>query len=419
MHMNTSVTILFFVKRSKPTAEGLLPIYVRVTVDGQRIEFSARHNVHPDKWSTEAGKIKGTSEDVRRVNEELDLIRNKVLDHKRSLLLLDKPVNFENMRIKILGLEEKTRMLIPIFRKHNDEMKALIGKDFAYGTWERFNTALNHVIEFLQHKFHVSDLDIRKIDHALIKDYEFYLKTVRSCNHNSAMKYITNLKKIVRVCMANQWIAHNPFAMYQIHIDEVDKPFLFQEELDQLAAKEYRIKRLAQVRDVFVFCCYTGLAYSDVKKLAKEHINLGIDGNRWIFLNRTKTGVPSRIPLLPIPEALLAKYKNAPECAASGCLLPVLSNQKMNSYLKEVGDLAGLTKELTMHVARHTFATTVTLTNDVPIESVSKMLGHKVIKQTEHYAKVVDKKIGRDMDQLRAKFNAQENIDLPPLSISG
>lgn len=180
------------------------------------------------------------------------------------------------------------------------------------------------------------------------------------------------------------------------------------EELEAIENKEFKIARLAEIRDIFVFSCYTGLAYADVWKLTPEQITIGIDGEKWIHTYRTKTKVRSNVPLLPNAIEILEKYKKHPECVYSGRLLPVRSNQKMNAYLKEVADLCGINKELTFHIARHTFATTVTLTNNVPIESVSSMLGHKSIKTTQIYAKVVEKKVGADMQTLKAKMAAQK-----------
>jgi site-specific recombinase XerD len=302
-------------------------------------------------------------------------------------------------------------MLVAIFKQHNDEIKALIGKDYAPATHIRYETSLKHTVHYLQWKYKISDIDIRKIDHEFITGYEFYLKSVCKCCQNTTSKYIKNFGKIIRICLANGWIERNPFINYKSKIIEVERVFLSIEEIEILLNKEFAMERLNQVKDIFLFSCFTGLAYADVKKLSPRNIGLGIDGERWIFINRTKTDTRSNIPILPIAATILEKYRNHPQVVMKGKLLPVLSNQKMNAYLKEIADLCGFNKELTFHIARHTFATTVTLSNGVPIESVSKMLGHKNLKTTQHYAKILDLKVSNDMQVLKAKFENKKLTD--------
>jgi site-specific recombinase XerD len=243
------------------------------------------------------------------------------------------------------------------------------------------------------------------VDHKFITDFEYYLKTTRKCAHNSAIKYITNFKKIIRIAHANNWIDKDPFLHWKGRLKIVEREFLTEEEIQRIIDLNLKIERLDQVRDIFIFCCFTGLAYADVKKLTKHDIVIGVDGEQWVKTRRTKTDTRSNIPILPIAETLIKKYKDDPFLQDKDLVLPVLSNQKMNAYIKEIADLCGITKNLTFHLARHTFATTVTLTNGVPIESVSKMLGHTNLKTTQHYAKILDMKVGKDMAILRSKFN--------------
>jgi site-specific recombinase XerD len=406
--MNSKLTILFYAKKAKTTVDGLVPIYQRITIDGRRLELTTKRYVEPVKWSTEQGKMKGNSEEARSINSYLDILKNKVYEYQKELIHAGTPVTADTMRNKVLGVEHNQRMLIPIFKDHNNKIEQLVNNEFSPNTARRYKTSLSHTIEFLQWKFKVSDIDIRKINHAFIADYEFYLRSVRNCNNNSAVKYIRNFGKIIRICIANGWLDKDPFANYKSKVKEVERVFLNEEELCTMASKEFNIERIDQVRDIFLFSCYTGLAYVDVKQLTKNHINLGIDGNKWIFTNRQKTESPSHVPLLPMAEELINKYKEHPQCVIEGKVFPVLSNQKMNSYLKEIADLCGIKKELTFHIARHTFATTVTLTNGVSIESVSKMLGHKTIRTTQHYAKILDRKVSDDMQLLREKMKLKE-----------
>jgi integrase len=415
--MNAKLFILFYVRKSKKTKEGLIPIYMRVTIDGKRIEVSTQRYVDPAKWSTQAGKVKGTTEEARSVNNCLDVLKAKVYDHQIEILRSGEELCFESLKNKLLGTEEKMRTLVAVFENHNKQMKALIGKEYAKGTWDRFETTLLHLKNFLNEKYKCSDIDIRRINHAFICDFDFYLRTPHkvagrtktlylSCANNSAVKYIKNFKKIILVCIANGWLDRNPFVNYKGKVKEVERNYCTPEELETIITKEGLNERVDQVRDIYVAACYTGLAYIDIKQLGDENISIGIDGGKWINKLRQKTDTASNIPLLPIVEQIIDKYKEHPYCKSTGKLFPVLSNQKMNAYLKELASICGIKKELTFHSARHTFATTVTLTNDVSIESVSKMLGHKNLRTTQHYAKIVDKKVSNDMKQLRAKLNS-------------
>jgi site-specific recombinase XerD len=402
--MNTKLSVLFFVKRTKTNVDGLLPIFIRVTVNGARIEFSTKRFTTSEKWSIEGNRMKGTSADSKATNSYLDTLKAKIFDYQQQLIREDNLVNAENMRNKILGVEKRSHMLIGIFQQHNEEIKTLVGREFATATYTRYETSLKHTIAFLNWKYKVSDIDIRKIDHEFVTNYEFYLKSVHKCNQNTTAKYIKNFGKIVRRCLANGWIERDPFINYKCKIVEVDRAFLSQDEIETMFNKVFATDRLNQVKDIFLFSCFTGLAYVDVKKLSRKNIGFGVDGERWIFINRTKTDTRSNIPLLPIASAILEKYEDHPQVVNQDKLLPILSNQKMNSYLKEIADVCEINKELTFHIARHTFATTVTLSNGVPIESVSKMLGHKNLKTTQHYAKILDLKVSNDMQVLREKF---------------
>lgn len=398
--MNTKLSILFYVKRAKANPAGQIPIYLRLTVDGRRMEFSVKRFVSADKWSTAQNRMKGSSEESRSVNTFLDIMRSRIYEIQKNLIHEGKEVRAESIKNILLGIDDRRRMLIPIFKDHNNRMEALLGKEYTKGTLTRYKTCLSHTQEFLKWKFNVTDIEIIQIDHAFISDFEFFLRTEKSCANNSAVKYIKNFGKIIRICLANKWLTYDPFLCYDSKFVEVQRQFLDEKELFALSNKEFEIERIAQVRDIFLFSCYTGLAYIDTRNLKKENIGIGIEGSKWIFTSRQKTKTASNIPLLPQAEEIIEKYKNHPQCVIKGSLLPVLSNEKMNSYLKEIADLCGIKKELTFHIARHTFATTVTLSNGVSIESVSKMLGHKSIKTTQHYAKILDKKVSDDMSNL-------------------
>ncbi len=408
--MKTKVSILFYAKRAKVNANGLFPIYTRITVNGKRVEMSTGRFVEPSKWSASAGKMKGQSEEARSVNRQLDMLKIKIIDMQMEFIHQNIPITAKAFKSKLLGLDEKQRMLIPIFQDHNKKIEELVGKEYAPGTLERYKTSLKHTIDFLEWKYKVSDIDILKINHAFITEYEFYLRSVRNCNNNTAVKYIKNFGKIIKICLANNWIDKNPFSNYKAKVREVERVYLSEDEIQKILNKEFATERLSLVRDIFLFSCFTGLAYIDVKNLTKSHISLGIDGEKWIFTHRQKTESASKIPILPVTQLIIDKYLDHPQCLNEDRLLPILSNQKMNAYLKEIAGICEINKELTFHIARHTFATTVTLSNGVPIESVSKMLGHKNLRTTQHYAKVLDRKVSDDMRLLKEKLGNTHTI---------
>lgn len=295
-------------------------------------------------------------------------------------------------------------MLLEIFKEHNRQMKELIGKEYSRLTYIRFETSSRHTQSFIRWKYNLDDIDIKKLDFHFISEYSFWLKAIRNCNQNSTIKYLSNFKKIVNFCLKNGWIIRNPFVGFKMVKKEVVREILTLDEMSTMTVKEFVSERVSQVRDIFLLCCYTGLAYADVKKLKRSEIVKGIDGELWIYTARQKTEVPTRIPILTPALKIIDKYAHHPDCIAKNILLPVLSNQKMNAYLKEIADLCEIRKELTFHIARHTFATTVTLSNGVPIETVSKMLGHRSLRTTQLYAKVLDLKVSEDMQRLKNIF---------------
>lgn len=410
--MKTTISILFYLKRAKANSKGLVPIFQRITVNGKRIDRSTGKYIDPLKWSVEGAKMKGTSEETRAINSHLDFLKSQVLEAEKGIQKFGENVIAEKIKNKLNGFDERDRMMVPIFQNHNDKMEALVGQEYAPGTLERYKTSLKHTKDFIKWKYNLSDINILKINHAFVTEYDFYLRSVCKCSNNTTVKYIKNFMKIIRICLANGWIEKDPFINYKATTKEVERFFLTEEQIFIISNKELHTNRLNQVRDIFLFSCYTGLAYVDVKNLTKDNICFGIDGEKWIFTSRQKTKVQSNIPLLPIAERIIKKYESNPKCINEGKILPVLSNQRTNSYLKEIADLCGIDKELTFHIARHTFATTVLLRNGVSMESTSKMLGHTSIKTTQHYAKILNKKVSEDMAALKHKFKTIETLKM-------
>ena len=379
-------------------------IFLRITLDGRRCEFSVHRKVHLDKWNSRTQLALGNSIEAKEINRHLSAVKNKIYCIQQNFERDNISYSASNLRDAFLGKDKTQKMLLEIFQEHNDKVETLIGKDFAEGTAERYRTCKKHVASFVEQKYKKNDIPVQEVDHKFITGLEYYLKTTRKCAHNSAIKYITNFKKIIRIAHANDWIDKDPFLHWKGKLKIVEREFLTEQEIQNIIKLELKMERLDQVRDIFIFCCFTGLAYADVKKLNRADISIGSDGEEWVKTKRSKTDTRSNIPILPIAKAVIEKYKDNELLKEKDLVLPVLSNQKMNAYIKEIATLAGITKNLTFHLARHTFATTVTLTNGVPIESVSKMLGHTNLKTTQHYAKILDMKVSKDMEILRNKF---------------
>jgi len=401
----STMSVLFFIRRNRGNDDVEAPIYMRVTIAGERYELGTKRLVLPANWSADSGRVKGNTSAAKTLNGYLDSLLSKAYSDQREIINEGKSLSIEEFKSKWLGIPtEKAKMLMEVFEEHNQQMKALIGHEFSPLTFERYTTSKKHTHDFMKSKYKVDDMDIKKLNYEFIHNYEFWLKSVRKCDHNTTIKYLSNFRKIVNICIKSGWLDRDPFVGFKMTKREVERPFLTDDELNRIIEKKFTMPRMSQVRDIFVFCCYTGLAYADVKKLTTDEITIGIDGERWIWTNRQKTDTASRIPLLPPALEIMDRHKNDPQCLNQGRVLPVLSNQKMNSYLKEIADACDIKKKMTFHTARHTFATTVTLANDVPMETVSKLLGHRNLKTTQHYGKILDLKVSQDMGMLRAKF---------------
>ncbi|GAC1425534.1 MAG: site-specific integrase [Flavisolibacter sp.] len=358
----------------------------------------------PAKWISSSGRMGGTKENVRTLNAHLEALQNQVYEIYKSLLQTEGAITADIIKARLTGREEKARMLLDIFTQHNLQIKTLVGNGYAPLTYRRYTTALEHTLRFIKFKYRLDDLEINKLNYEFISDFEFYLRSERKCAHNSTMKYLSNLKKIVLLCVKKEWLSKDPFLGFKLATKEVVREVLTQGELDRILQKEFTSERIRISRDIFLFSCYTGLAYVDVHNLRRSDIQQGADGRLWIIARRQKTETPFMIPLLTIPIKILNHYKDHPQCLNEDRALPVWSNQKLNEYLKEIADVCGIQKHLTYHMARHTFATTVTLNNGVPIDTVSKMLGHKNLKITQHYAKTLERKISEDMLVLQLKY---------------
>ena len=396
----STLKVRFFLRRNHVYADGTCCIMTRITINGENTNFSSKLNVNPKLWDTKQGKVSGKSKVATELNGLMSdmesSIRQIYFDMSRY-----ETVTAEKLRNAFMGIVPENQTLIGLFTEHIEECRALIGISKTPATVQKYDRALRRVKEFIKFKYHLTDMPLRDVNHKFIVDLETYLRTVSGCNENTTAKFIQTFKSIIIKAKNNGWIIADPFANYRIRIKRVDRGYLTEKEIATIAEKEFPTKRLEQVRDIFIFSCYTGLAYIDIKELKKEHIQTSFDGNQWIMTHRHKTGTPVNVPLLAIPQELIKKYEGQ---AKDGLLFPVLSNQKMNAYLKEIAVVCGIEKNITFHLARHTFATTVTLSHGVPIESVSKMLGHTNIQTTQIYARITNQKISKDMAALAEKM---------------
>lgn len=398
--------IMFYIKRTKLTAQGECPVYARLTVKGERFEFSMNESIPPELWDSKIHRAVPTDKRGIELNESIQNVIDKLRNSKRALEASLKPLTARNIKNLYFDSDYTSIYLLDKFSEHNQRCEKLVGVDIRHGTLERYNTAYKHVKEFIKNKYKVNDISFMDVNYQFIRDFEYYLKTERKCSNNTTMKYIRNFHKIVKIGLANGWIKEDPFTNFKYKFQEVKTFFLDDDELDRLMKKKFAIPRLELVKDTYIFCCFTGLAFSDVKTVTKENL-MNIDGVTWLYKNRVKTDVESRIPLSTVPLKLIEKYKDNPICISKGTLFPVFTNQKMNAYLKEIADLCDIKKPLTTHSARHTFATTVTIANNMSIESVSKMLGHSSIKMTQRYSRIVDKLLKEDMQKLAGKYDYQ------------
>jgi len=404
----------FFLKTPRNKENARL-IYLRVTVDGTPKETSTKRKWDISRWNQKAERATGNKEDSKALNYFLDTLEGKINSYRTSLAVEGRTITAQMVIDYILGKTVSRAKVMEEFKLHNSEIFALVPREYSKVTYIRYETAKAHVQEFLKFKYRIDDLEFRELNYEFIKDFEFYLKTVKNISNNTTLKYISNFKKIVLRAIDKEIIAVDPFKRFKGKKEKIIKRPLTRQELLLLEMHPLIVERLAVVRDVFVFQCYTGLAYIDVYNLKNSDIKVGDDDELWIISERQKTGSSFNVPLLPQALRIIERYKGHPQCLLRNTVLPVISNQRMNGYLKEIADLCGIESTLNTHKARRTFGSTVTLNNNVPIHVVKEMLGHSSVKQTEEYALTEQQAIGKEMRVLRDKFKGKEPI---PVDVS-
>lgn len=397
-----SFRVLFFLKKTRLLKNGEASVCMRITVNGTRVENNIRKSIDPALWSQAKETARGKSRRACDLNTYIEEARIKLYQIFCELEQQNRPITAHLLQELFFGQEkpEEVRTLLETMQEHNDQCRALVGTDYALITVRRYESCRRYLAELIRQRYGKEDLPLTEVNGELVRAFAFYLKTEKGCQQNTVIRYMKCLKKITNLARANDWMAKDPFLGIRFHEKEVVREFLTMDELQTIYRKEFPLERLTLVRDVFIFAAFTGLAFIDVQQLAPEHIVRDNNGNLWIRKPRQKTKNMCNIPLLDIPQEILRKYADHPTCRKKGVLLPVPCNQKMNSYLKEIADICMIRKNLTTHCARHSYATSVCLANGVSLENVAKMLGHSNIKMTQHYARVLDSSILRDMMQV-------------------
>jgi len=360
---------------------------MKININGDRAVVNLKRTVRPKDWNTPSGRLWGNSKTAKQLNELIDTLHFKARSKYNELLNESDVVSAAMLRDAILGINSaKSRDIIEIWSEHLEEMRALIGKGVSSATVQKYGSALRHLRRFILVKYRARQMSVKSIDPDFILKFSNYLKTQGGCGHNTSVKFMQTFRTIVKICIRNAWIIKDPFVGFQMKLKIVDRAYLTENELEALASFDSNIERLVKVRDFFLFSCYTGLAYIDIKNLRKRDITPSpSETGLWIRTKRQKTGVVTHVPLLNIPLEIINRYGSLDKMRTDDPVLPI------------------------------PFATTVTLMNGVPIESVSKMLGHTNLKSTQHYAKVVDKKLGEDMAALAAKLSMKKPV-APPVT---
>jgi Site-specific recombinase XerD len=397
--MRQTFSVSFFLRKKHQVESKPQAIVVRITVNGQSVEMTTHLRCCIQDWKSKVQQAKGRNSTALNLNSSLHDIRarinyifhQQILHGESTLPKVIKEIYLDESRTK--------HHLLSFFEVHNENVKKQIGKGKSKATYQKYEVTRKHLKGYIQANLLLDDILLNKIDHKFIWEFEIYLKTIANCGHNTTAKFMQFFKRIIRLALHNHYIKDDPFWNYEIKLHDVHRGYLTTEELKLIINKELKIKRLDFIRDIFVFASFTGLAYSDLKNLQRNHLYM-FNGELWLRINRCKTDQPSIMKLFDIPKRLIEKYDNQ----NSDYIFPVPSNQKVNTYLKEIADLCGIEKNLTFHLARHS-AASLALSNGMPIESVSKMLGHKNIRTTQLYAKITDIKLAQDMDELEMKLN--------------
>ena len=401
----SSFSILFSIRERKEKKNGNTPIEVTITINGERCSFSTGKQIKVTSWDKNRQLVKGKDEEATSLNNYLKSVRAKLYEKEAELLdrgfIITAQLLYDAYFDKVECLKE--RSLLSVLEEHNTERKAMVGKTVAPATYWIFEYTGRLLREFILKKYNREDLYLRELNIGFIQGFHSFLLSEKKMGQNSCTKHLKFLKKLLNLAVANSYISYNPVNAYKVEREPVEVDFLDEEELRKIINFDTPIPRFEKARDFFLFGCFTGLSYIDIKTLAPEHFEKDSAGRIWIKKRRIKTGILSRIPLLPIAKLILDKYKGGEK------LLPIQDPADINKYLKDIAILCGINKRICFHTSRHTFASTVTLANNISLEVVSKMLGHTNTRMTAHYAKLIDKCIGEQMDKLMDTFTGDSD----------
>lgn len=405
--VRTNYKTSFFLRKNVVNKNGECAIFLRLTVNKEVTQITVKATCAADDWDVASGTMKGKTKRANQLNTYLSEVRSSILFHIQEMERRDEIVTLEKVKNAFLGISQRTETLMTVFKKWLENYNKLVGVSKNAETYRKYERGYRRLEEFMEATYNISDISFREITLEFITDYESYLRRVSKCGVNTTAKFIQVLRMIIIYAKNNGMVFKDPFVNYKVKKETVDRGYLTTEELDRIASKVIPIPRLDHVRDMFLFSCFTGLAYIDLANLMTSDIRKAFDGSVWIMTHRKKTGVAVNVPLLDYPLAIIEKYKGM---CNDGHVLPVISNQRMNTYLKELATICGIDKNITFHLARHTFATTVTLANGMPIETVSKMLGHTNLKTTQIYARITNEKIRDDMKRLSGNLPTLGNM---------
>ncbi len=402
-----------FILRKDRIENGIGPIYLLLFLDGKRTKISINQTCHSDQWDEKNGRYLGNSAKASSFNEMLEKIRLDTIRIFNEMKLFENDITVDMLREKLTTVSaDRKKKLLEVCDIYNSNTKKLVGIEMNKDTWARYSAYRNRIGDFIRQQFKIDDVYFFYLKYSFIVEYEFYLKTEIKLHQNTMVKYLQYLSRVAEFAVNNEWTERNLFQNYKCPVKESKREYLTADELERIKNKEILLPRLKEVRDVFIFCCYTGYAFKDAESLTPEHIGIGINGCKWIYTSRQKSDNVSNVPLLAPALEIIDKYKEHPSCINKNRILPMKSNQKLNAYLKEIADICGINKPMTMHIARHTFATTVLLSNGVSMEATSKMLGHSSIKTTQIYGKILESRVAAEMDLLSQK------LDFNPLDAS-
>lgn len=399
--------LLFYLKKNEPKKNGAVAIMGRITIDGKPASFSTKLEIQPDNWDLKHGRVLGKSTKALSINKKLDDVRLRIDKHYEELLKYDGFASAQKLKLAFLGVGIMEDAILKVFKAHNDDFAKMVAKkERSQSTYDKYKIVYNHLAEFIQLRYLRKDMAFKELTSDFIREFDFYLRIDKECTHNTVWVYTMPVLRMVELAIKKGMIRNNPFEDYEITMKETDRGFLLKEDVEKIMLCSLPKPKYELVRDLFIFSCFTGFSYADIKKLKRSNIQNFFDGHQWIISRRKKTDVSSNVRLLDIPKKIIEKYLGTTK---DELVFPMPSNRTCNAHVTKIMEAAGVITEqrVTFHTARHTFATMI-LTAGASLESVQKMMGHTNITTTQIYAKILNEKVGKDMDVVAQNLQAME-----------